>query len=398
MKPKQHLGLNQRSVLAALLGSLLLARPTVATAQDVADFNYTTNADGATITITGLSMAGILVTNSPFDFPSAINDLPVTTIGDNWHIFNFSYHVNAVNFPDSVISIGDNAFSSFSGQMTNLVIPDSVLNLGTNSFPNLRYLTTLTIGNGLAYIPYDAFSSCRSLQSVTLGSSVTNIGDFAFGYAASLTNITIRGDVTRIGQHAFEGAGKLTQFAFGNSLVSIGQWAFSGCALTSIALPNSLTTIGDSAFTGNGWLSRVTIGNGITNIGNKAFIFAGSMVGNLSVFFTGNAPDVGTNVFSSTANPKVYYLPGATGWSNTFCGFPAFLWNPTPQPPVLQGNLYGFDITGTTNIPLVVEGSTALNGSAWTPLQSYSLTNGLIHFSEPAWTSSPARFYRIRSP
>jgi hypothetical protein len=32
------------------------------------------------------------------------------------------------------------------------------------------------------------------------------------------------------------------------------------------------------------------------------------------------------------------------------------------------------------------------------PLQSMALTNGLVHFTEPLQTNTPARFYRITAP
>ena len=64
----------------------------------------------------------------------------------------------------------------------------------------------------------------------------------------------------------------------------------------------------------------------------------------------------------------------------------------------MRSNQFGFDITGTSNIPIVVEASANLAGPVWTPLQSLTLTNGLFHFSDPQWTNYPVRFYRISSP
>ena len=63
----------------------------------------------------------------------------------------------------------------------------------------------------------------------------------------------------------------------------------------------------------------------------------------------------------------------------------------------MRTNRFGFTITGTTNIPIVVEASTNFR-SGWTALQSLNLTNGSFYFSDPQWTNYPRRFYRIRSP
>jgi hypothetical protein len=78
------------------------------------------------------------------------------------------------------------------------------------------------------------------------------------------------------------------------------------------------------------------------------------------------------------------------------------LWNPQAQTGDgsfgVRQNRFGFNITGTPDIPLVVEASTDVAAQAWIALQSSTLTNGLIFFNDPQWTNYPGRFYRIRSP
>jgi hypothetical protein len=95
-------------------------------------------------------------------------------------------------------------------------------------------------------------------------------------------------------------------------------------------------------------------------------------------------------------------LPGTTGWGTTFGGRAAVLWNPSIQTTNasfgVRTNQFGFTITGTANIPIVVEASASLASASWTPLQTCTLTNGSIYFNDPQWTNYPARFYRVRSP
>jgi hypothetical protein len=85
-----------------------------------------------------------------------------------------------------------------------------------------------------------------------------------------------------------------------------------------------------------------------------------------------------------------------------FGGRPAVLWNPTVLTNDgnfgVRQNHFGFNITGTPDIPLVIEASTNLAAQSWAPLQSCTLTNGLIYFSDAQWTTYPNRVYRIRSP
>ena len=81
---------------------------------------------------------------------------------------------------------------------------------------------------------------------------------------------------------------------------------------------------------------------------------------------------------------------------------PTSLWNPliqTGDPGFGVGpGGFGFNITGTTNIPIVVEASTNLISATWVALQSLNLTNGTFYFSDPNWENFPTRTYRIRSP
>jgi hypothetical protein len=64
----------------------------------------------------------------------------------------------------------------------------------------------------------------------------------------------------------------------------------------------------------------------------------------------------------------------------------------------VRQNRFGLNITGTADIPLLVEATTNLAAQSWVPLQSCTLTNGLIYFSDAQWTNYPSRVYRIRSP
>jgi len=92
---------------------------------------------------------------------------------------------------------------------------------------------------------------------------------------------------------------------------------------------------------------------------------------------------------------------GTTGWTSTYDSFTTVLWNPLIQAGAsgfgVMTNHFGFYITGTKNIPIVVEASTNVAGPVWTPLQSCLLTNGSLFFSETYQATNPARYYRISS-
>ncbi len=139
----------------------------------------------------------------------------------------------------------------------------------------------------------------------------------------------------------------------------------------------------------------------MTTIDDEAFAVCTTLAG---VYFKGNAPALSApgDVFYYSSNVTVYYLPGTTGWGPTYAGRPTMLWNPQVQTTdgslVLRQNGFGFNIAGTAGIPIVVEASTNLEAGSWIPLQSCTLTNGLIYFSDPQWTNYSRRNYRIPSP
>ena len=102
----------------------------------------------------------------------------------------------------------------------------------------------------------------------------------------------------------------------------------------------------------------------------------------------------------------IYYLPGM-GWQSPYAGLPAFLWNPLAQTSDtmfgVRTNRFGFNITGNSNLVIVVEACTNLAKSVWSPVSTNTLntfvgTNGTSYFSDPQWTNYPGRFYRLRSP
>jgi hypothetical protein len=100
--------------LCIVLIFVLVAAPAGVQAQ----FDYTTNADGVTLTITGYL-------GPPWDvvIPANINGLTVVNIGNG--VFYRDTNITSLTIPDSVTNIGYNAFQICTS-LTNLTIPDSV--------------------------------------------------------------------------------------------------------------------------------------------------------------------------------------------------------------------------------------------------------------------------------
>jgi hypothetical protein len=230
---------------------------------------------------------------------------------------------------------------------------------------------------------------------------VTMIGSSAFDGCSSLSNIALPESVNAVLDSAFNNCSSLTKIVIPYGVTVIGNWEFSGCSsLTNIVFSDNVTDIGVSAFNGCASLTAITIGKSVSYIGVLAFDSCSNLT---SILFKGNVPLLGSGnpIFGGNTNAVVYYLPGTAGWGSTLDVLPAVLWDPQVQTGDghfgVRNNQFGFNITGATNIPIVVESSTNLRGG-WTPLQAVALTNGLYYFTDPQWTNYAGRFYRVRSP
>ena len=98
----------------------------------------------------------------------------------------------------------------------------------------------------------------------------------------------------------------------------------------------------------------------------------------------------------------MYHLPGSTGWTPLFCACPILEWNPEVQTGDadfgVHSKRFGFNITGTSNLIVVVEASMDAGDPIWTPVGTNTLDGGVSLFRDPDRVSFPSRFYRLRSP
>jgi len=104
---------------------------------------------------------------------------------------------SSYTIPNSVTSVGDNAFLACSG-LASVTIPNSVNSIEGGAFAYCDHLISVTIPNSVASIRGWAFYECTSLLRAIIGNSVTNIGDKAFAYCYNLMQIYFTGNAPSI--------------------------------------------------------------------------------------------------------------------------------------------------------------------------------------------------------
>lgn len=160
-----------------------------------------------------------------------------------------SSSLTSITIPNSVTNIGIEAFSSSS--LTSILLPNSLTSIGDKTFEGCQHLTSIAIPNSVTSIGVEAFSVCRRLASVTIPGSVESIKYAAFSWCSGLRSVTISDGVKRIGDHAFWGCSNVSAISIPNSVTIIEAGAFSSCTLlSSITIPSSVTFTGDYVFWG----------------------------------------------------------------------------------------------------------------------------------------------------
>jgi hypothetical protein len=361
------------------------------------------------------SVAGVLFDKSqdtliqyPAGNAATSYSMPNTVTNIGMQAFFSSPNLTGVTFGTNVVIIGDAAFE-YCPVLASINIPNSVSVIGGGAFAECGGLTNITIGTGVTSILDQAFLACPSVTTIAVAtgnpafSSVGNVlfnknqtALYLYPAGSSKPSYVIPNSVTNIVDDAFMDSYNLSSITLGTNVQSIGDSAFEECySLTSIALPNSVTNLGFSIFYSCINLTNVVIGSGISNIGFQVFSYCSGLTG---VYFMGNAPTMNSDVFDDDFAATAYYLPGTTGWSETFDTLPTSLWLPQIVASGVRTNQFSFYVDWSSSQTVVVEGCTNLSRPMWTPVQTNLFTSSSWFFSDPRWTNYPNRFYRASSP
>ena len=149
--------------------------------------------------------------------------------------------------------IEDGAFENCVN-LKKVILPDSVVSIGKNAFRGCTKLessnnTQILNLEGVTYIGPNAFNGCSGTEfkTINLPSTLVTLGTQAFYNCENLEAITIPESVTQVGDATFYGCLHLTQARIYNKTLSAEE--FSQCtSLASVTLNNEITVIPEKCF------------------------------------------------------------------------------------------------------------------------------------------------------
>lgn len=186
-------------------------------------------------------------------------------------IIDGSACTGSVTIPESVVCIGDMAFSNCRA-MTSVYVPSNVKTIGAGSFSNCTSLKEITMEDGIESIGYQAFYACSALTRVTVPDSVESIGGSAFTICEKLEYVKLPEGLTAISNSMFSSCSALKYVNIPDSVRTIEMRAFGGCtSLTKVVIPEGVKSIGMMAFMQCTDLKTVYVPESVTTIAPMAF-------------------------------------------------------------------------------------------------------------------------------
>lgn len=237
------------------------------------------------------------------------------SIGSN-AFYGCKYLSGSLIIPEGVTEIKRGAFNGCIGLNGILSLPSTLKKLGNRGeddmgdegtdyyggvFQNCRNLTgNLILPDNLELIRGYCFSGCSGLYGeLRLPAKLKRMGNCAFSSCSGFTgSLSIPQGITALPSEAFHNCGFNGTLTLHNGITNIANDAFANCHFKGeLHLPKSLTVISENAFCNNDFSGTLTLPSTLTHIGSNAFAYNWRLMGILDI--PQEVESIGENAFSN---------------------------------------------------------------------------------------------------
>ncbi len=188
-----------------------------------ADDEFTYTEAGGVATITGYTGIG-----GAIEIPATIDGYPVVAISQlYWNSPNLPF-VTSVVIGQGVQTIGDYAFNGATA-LVGVTVPNSVTSIGDGAFESCVKLFMVNLPSSVATVGARAFWNCSSLRYLNMA-GVRTIGNQAFENCTALLELWLPDTLTYLGHYAFGHCSALTTVTFMGGSFLIDTWCFQHCS------------------------------------------------------------------------------------------------------------------------------------------------------------------------
>ena len=237
------------------------------------------------------------------------------SIGSN-AFYGCKYLSGSLIIPEGVTEIKRGAFNGCIGLNGILSLPSTLKKLGNRGeddmgdegtdyyggvFQNCRNLTgNLILPDNLELIRGYCFSGCSGLYGeLRLPAKLKRMGNCAFSYCSGFSgSLSIPQGITALPSEAFHNCGFNGTLTLHDGITNIANDAFANCHFKGeLHLPKSLKVISENAFCNNDFSGTLTLPSTLTHIGSNAFAYNWRLMGILDI--PQEVESIGENAFSN---------------------------------------------------------------------------------------------------
>lgn len=238
---------------------------------------YIFNDENQTVSV---KMQSTEVTTGKVIIPETViapNGLPYTVTSIEPSGFSDCSELTSVTLPDTLITVGDNAFKNCVNLAYTIKENGRYLGNANNPYmflsgPEDGDITTFNVNSSCKILGYRAFMNVSTLETINLPDGLISMGNAVFNYCTNLKSIDMPDSVIDLGLAIFQFCENLKTVKLSKNISNITSWMFNQCSnIETIILPESVTKISKLAFQRCVKLKNVTLSKSLTKIEDRAF-------------------------------------------------------------------------------------------------------------------------------